>query len=160
MAEDLTDEEISSNYETMKHIDTVQKCINIVITELIKRGEQHDATKLEDPELGQFAELTPKLSSATYGSEEYKQFLEELKPTLAHHYSRNRHHPEHHKNGVDDMTIVDLIEMLCDWKAATLRSHDGNLKKSIDHNMERFGLSEQLTKILENSIDLFDDIKE
>jgi hypothetical protein len=160
MAEDLTDEEISSNYETMKHIDTVQKCINIIITELMKRGEEHDQTKLDTPELEQFAELTPKLAGATYGSEEYKKFLEELKPTLAHHYSRNRHHPEHHKNGVDDMNIIDLVEMLCDWKAATLRSHDGNLKKSIDHNMERFGLSPQLTKILENSIDLFDDVKE
>jgi hypothetical protein len=58
------------------------------------------------------------------------------------------------------MNIIDLVEMLCDWKAATIRHKDGNLKKSIEHNQDRFNVCPQLTKILENSIALFDDIQD
>jgi hypothetical protein len=152
-------EQETTNYETLKHIRNVQRCINIVINELIKRAENHDQTKMENPELDGFTEITHKLSGSTYGSDEYKSFLSQLKPTLEHHYSRNRHHPEHHKNGVSDMNIIDIIEMLCDWKAATVRHKNGNLKKSIEHNKDRFDLSSQLSNILENSISLFDDIQ-
>lgn len=127
---------------------------------MINRAEDHDSTKLESPELEGFAAVTPKLAKSTYGSEEYNSFLKELKPALDHHYSRSRHHPEHHKDGINDMTIIDLIEMLADWKASTIRHRDGNLKKSIEINQNRFNITPQLTAILENSIDLFDDIKD
>lgn len=156
----MSEQEVATNYETLRHIRNVQRCINIIINELIKRAEEHDQTKMESPELEGFTEITHKLSGSTYGSEEYKSFLAQLKPTLEHHYSRNRHHPEHHKNGVSDMNIIDVVEMLCDWKAATVRHQNGNLKKSIEHNKDRFDLSSQLTNILENSIALFDDIQD
>lgn len=125
----------------------------------MKRADDHDKSKMEEPELELFVEHTPKLANCSYGSDEYKKFLEELKPALDHHYANNRHHPEHFKNGVQDMTIVDLVEMLCDWKASSMRHSDGNLKKSIATSTERFGISDQLVKILENSVYLFDDVK-
>ena len=152
--------EVATNYETMKHIRNVQRCINIVLNALIKRADEHDQTKMESPEVEGFTEVTHKLAGSTYGSDEYKKFLAQLKPALDHHYSRNRHHPEHFKDGIEDMNIIDLVEMLCDWKAATIRHKDGNLKKSIEHNQDRFSLSPQLTKVLENSIALFDDIQD
>jgi hypothetical protein len=37
-----------------------------------------------------------------------------MAPALKHHYENNRHHPEHFKNNIDDMNLIDLIEMLCD----------------------------------------------
>lgn len=48
-------------------------------------------------------------------------------------------------HGLDDtfdfgeMNLLDLIEMLADWKAATERHDDGDLRRSIDQNAERFG---------------------
>jgi hypothetical protein len=127
-----------------------------MIASLLTRGELHDQTKLEEPEMSIFSEVTPKLAGLTYGSDEYKAALEEIKPALDHHYARNRHHPEHHKNGVNDMNLLDIVEMFCDWKAATLRHNDGNIRQSIEVNAERYGISEQLTQILINSIDLLD----
>mgnify|MGYP003311482372 CR=1 FL=1 len=50
-----------------------------------------------------FAEVTPKIASTTYGSEEYNGFLDKLKPALDHHYASNRHHPQHFVNGINDM---------------------------------------------------------
>lgn len=148
-----------TNYETLKHIENVKKCLDIIIVELLKRGEEHDKSKLDSPELELFTKVTHQLNGCSYNSDEYKQFLKELKPALDHHYSRNKHHPEHFKNGIDDMDIIDLIEMLADWKSSTLRHQDGNLRKSIEINRERFQMSQQLINILENSIGLFDDIK-
>ena len=45
-------------------------------------------------------------------------------------------------SGVNDMTLVDLVEMLADWKAATERHDDGDLAKSLEIQRERFGLSD------------------
>ena len=152
----LTKEEQETNIETKEHISNVQKFLKIVSRTLRDRGTIHDSTKLEDPELPLFTELTKKLAACTYGSNEYKKFLEQLKPALNHHYAKNRHHPEHYPNGIDDMTLIDLIEMFCDWKAATMRHDDGNLLKSIEINSKRFNINPQLTKIFENTAELFD----
>ena len=146
--------EDSTNNETRKHIANVVKFMNIIVCELLKRAQEHDTSKLSEPELAAFTKHTENLKSCTYGSHQYDKFLEELKPTLEHHYSNNRHHPEHYKNGVNDMNLIDLVEMLVDWKSASLRHNDGNLLKSISINSKRFGIDSQLTKIFKNTADL------
>lgn len=152
--ENLTLEEQATNANTMHHIAMVQSFIHRFIKELLDRAEMHDQSKLTSPEVELFAEWTPKLAESTYGSEEYRSFLEKMGPALAHHYAKNRHHPEHFKNGVEDMNLVDLVEMFCDWKAATMRHNDGNLRKSIEHNANRFNMSPQIVRVLENTVNL------
>jgi hypothetical protein len=61
------------------------------------------------------------------------------------------HHPEHYSNGIQGMSLLDVIEMLCDWKAATMRHADGDLSKSIEINQKRFGYSDELKSILINT---------
>ena len=150
----LSQEEKATNYETFKHIERVRNLLNACVVELIKRGELHDQTKLAPPEVAVFMEFTEKLKDVTYGSEEYKSFLTQMKPALDHHYAHNRHHPQHHKNGIDDMNLIDMVETLCDWKASSERHNNGNIRKSIEENADRFGISPQLVKILENTADL------
>ena len=145
-------EEKLTSYETLLHIKNVATLLISVATELQKRATIHDQSKLEEPELSTFVEFTPKLSASTYGSTEYKQFLIDMKPALEHHYAENRHHPEHHQHGINDMNLMDLIEMLCDWKAATLRHNDGDIQKSILINKERFGITDQLVAVLQNTV--------
>jgi hypothetical protein len=118
---------------------------------LVGRGVVHDFSKTVDPEVSVFDEFTPKLATSTYGSEEYKGFLAAMKPALDHHYAENRHHPEHYPNGVTDMTLVDLLEMVCDWKAASERHITGDVLKSIEINTKRFNVSNQLREILKNT---------
>ena len=50
------------------------------------------------------------------------------------------------------MDLLDIIEMLCDWWAATERHADGDIISSIHKNTGRFSLSPQLAKILENTV--------
>jgi hypothetical protein len=149
--------EKSSIEDTLQHKKMITDLMSQVITELLYRAAVHDNAKMEEPELSLFDTYTPKLSKSTYGSEEYKTFLEGLKPALNHHYSRYRHHPEHFKNGCRDMNILDVIEMLVDWKAATLRHNDGNILKSLEINRTRFSLDEvSLYDILMNSLSFFE----
>lgn len=138
--------------ETQKHIKRVRQILCAVGAELYGRGEDHDQSKLHDPELETFVEFTPKLAELTYGSLEYKAALAGMKPALDHHYASNRHHPEHHSDGVDGMTLVDLVEMFADWKAASERHADGDLRQSVNKNIARFKLDPQLARILHNSI--------
>jgi hypothetical protein len=143
--------------ETQKHIENVRKYIRFMIDKIDMRGVKHDASKLESPEVEVFAEYTPKLNNTTFGSDEYYQNLASMKPALDHHYASNRHHPEHFVNGINDMTLVDILEMFCDWKASTLRHNDGNLLKSIETNAERFKMDGQLKQILINTARMIDE---
>ena len=143
--------------ETQKHIEAVRKYIRFMIDKIDMRGVKHDASKLESPEVEVFAEYTPKLNSTTFGSEDYYQNLEQMKSALDHHYASNRHHPEHFVNGINDMTLIDVLEMFCDWKASTLRHNDGNLLKSIETNAERFSMEGQLKQILINTARMIDE---
>ena len=143
--------------ETQKHIEAVRRYIRFMIDKIDMRGVKHDASKLESPEVEVFAEYTPTLNSTTFGSEEYYANLEGMKSALDHHYAFNRHHPEHFANGINDMTLVDILEMFCDWKASTLRHNDGNLLKSIETNAERFKMDGQLKQILINTARMLDE---
>jgi hypothetical protein len=141
----------ATNAETWAHIDMVIRSLHMMQTKLGERMLTHDRSKLRAPEVQYFTEHTPKLNSLTFGSAEYAESLKAMQPALIHHYANNRHHPEFHKNGINDMTLVDLMEMLCDWYASSKRQADGNIRKSIEKNRERFGMSDQLIRIFENT---------
>ena len=149
----LTIEQKACNDETWKHINQVQYFINLFIKELLDRGNKHDQSKLDSPEVELFTELTDKLAGTTFGSPEYNELKNKLGPALEHHYAKNRHHPEHHKDGLNDMNLIDIVELFCDWKASSLRHNNGNLLKSIEINGKRFNMSDQIIKIFENTAD-------
>jgi len=141
-----------STNDTIAHIRRVQELLTEMMGKIEKRLIVHDASKLEEPEKTCFDEFTPKLKASTYGSDEYKKFLEGMGVALKHHYQNNSHHPEYHQNGLNGMSLLDLIEMLCDWKAATERHANGSISKSIELNKARFSIDAQLADILNNSV--------
>ena len=143
--------------QTIEHIEEVRKTIRWFTDKLTSRGVSHDRSKLESPEVEAFAEHTSRLAHLEYGSDAYNRELEELKTTLDHHYAKNRHHPEHFDNGINDMTLVDIVEMFCDWRAATKRNKNGNLFKSIEINAARFRIDRQLEQIFVNTAKSIDE---
>jgi hypothetical protein len=56
------------------------------------------------------------------------------------------------ESGLNGMSLLDVVEMFCDWKAASERTKQGSIAASIAHNKERFGISDQLASILENTV--------
>lgn len=146
-----------SRPETYKHIHQVQERLAAVIRELTVRMMRHDLSKLESPEKEIFDEFTPQLAGMTYGSDEYKASLAKMRPAIEHHNANNRHHPEHFgEQGMRGMNLIDVVEMLCDWKAATLRHNDGDIVRSIEINQQRFGYSDDLKQIMLNTVACID----
>jgi hypothetical protein len=141
-----------STEDTKKHIDTVRGFITEIKQNLSGRSSIHDLSKLQEPEKSMYDEFTPKLRDSTYGSDEYKSFLRDMGAALQHHYEVNSHHPEHYPNGINGMSLLDLIEMLADWKAAGMRHANGDIAKSLEINRKRFEMSDQLFEIFKNTV--------
>lgn len=53
------------------------------------------------------------------------------------------------------MNLVDMIELICDWFAATMRHDDGNIDKSLEINKGRFHMDEQTVSLLKNTVDTY-----
>jgi len=140
-----------STLDTLMHSRRVDELLLSVVAALQSRVTRHDLSKMEPPEKDVFDRVTPRLKASTYGSTEYKGFLADMGEGLAHHYASNLHHPEHFDNGIDGMTLVDLIEMLVDWKAATERHADGDLVRSLGIQADRFDIAPQLSAVLANT---------
>lgn len=143
-----------SRPDTWEHINKVRQYLDGAVRRLMDRGDRHDRTKLESPEREMFDEFTPKLREVEYGSPEYKACTSAMGEALKHHYAHNSHHPEHYQSGISGMSLLDLVEMLCDWKAAGERHADGgNIRRSLDMNIDRFEIGSQLEHILNNTIE-------
>ena len=140
-----------SRPDTWAHIHAVQGYLHGIAADLHERAWEHDQSKLHPPEVEVFNEFTPKLRDSTYGSDEYKAFLAAMGEGLRHHYDSNSHHPENHAGGIRGMDLLEITEMLCDWKAATERHADGDLRRSIEQNAERFGYGEEIKTLLLNT---------
>lgn len=143
-----------STVDTMAHIHRVRELLGEVNAELVRREMNHDRSKLVPPEKEAFDRCTPLLAKTTYGTPEYEASKAELDRSgaLQHHYAHNRHHPEFHPNGIHDMTLIDLIEMLADWKAAGERHDDGgNLDRSIRQNAGNFNYGASMISLLYNT---------
>ena len=147
--------------DTNAHRALVKRFMDTLAYDIITRATIHDNSKLNEPEKSVFDVVTPRLRGMTYGSEEYKASLAEMGTALEHHYQTNRHHPEYFKasygsgEGVRGMNLVDILEMFCDWCAATMRHEDGDICDSIEHNMKRFKTGEVLACIFANTAQEF-----
>lgn len=147
MPEEIKD----STAATEAHRAEVAKNIMQFCQAMLFRAQHHDDSKLQPPEKEGFDVATWKLGKMEYNSPEYKQSLADMQPTLEHHYAVNDHHPQHFNNGVNGMSLYSLVEMYEDWKASCKRNKNGNIFESIKINKERFGISDQLAEILENT---------
>lgn len=136
--------------DTHEHIYSVQSYMDAYINSLHLRAKEHDASKLEEPELSGYAGLTEALKGLEYGTPEHRAAFAPFKPIIQHHYENNTHHPEHWDNGINDMSLLDIIEMLADWKAASERGN-GDFARSIEVGVNRFDIDDQLAYILRNT---------
>lgn len=144
-----------STNDTINHIHKVIEYVGEFIRRLKTQTVTHDYSKLNSPEKETFDRVTPLLKDLEYGSDEYKKCTKSMGDALKHHYKHNSHHPEHYADGVCGMTLVDIIEMFCDWCAATERHETGNILKSIEINSKRFGFDDSLKQILINTVKMY-----
>lgn len=133
-----------------KHIGKVQELMVLFAGAVADRADWHDHSKLHNAhEKEMFDTWVPRLQELEYGSSEYTEALKNMGDGLKMHYDANRHHPQHYENGIDGMTLVDLVEMVCDWVAvASLKGE----AVDIAVNAKRFNISPQVANIIANTI--------
>lgn len=137
--------------QTRKHVQRVQHFMVAFAHELLRRAIVHDESKFGPEEAPFFAAALPGLSKTPYGTPQYKEMLDSIRPAIDHHQANNSHHPEFY-GGIQGMCLLDLVEMFCDWKAASERSPDGDIRKSLVINMDRFKIAPQLIRIMNNTV--------
>lgn len=137
---------------TQQHIEAVAGNMGQICGELRYRAEVHDRTKLEGIEKEYLDAIGPQ-TRTELGSDEYKRRVSLLRPMLAHHYAYNSHHPQHYQDGMTGMCLLDLIEMLCDWKAANdaRDNQPFDIDRSIEYARKDCEISDQLASILRNT---------
>jgi hypothetical protein len=125
--------------------------LRYAIFDLFQRAAVHDNSKFGPEEFDLFDQAFPVLAKHAYGSDGYKAGLTLLGPALKHHYEVNDHHPEFFSNGITDMHCVQLMEMCCDWLAASERSQR-DIMEGLEINRKRFNIDDQLFPVLKNTI--------
>lgn len=141
--------------DTRSHIERVRVFCQLVSEEMVERGRVHDASKFDAAERLVFAANTAGRDQVAFGSPAYFAHLQTVRPALAHHYAANRHHPEHFEDGVDGMHLLDILEMVCDWMAASLRDTNdlAPAHRAVDMNQSRFGYSDAFCAMLHRTVD-------
>ena len=144
-------EQIDTEEYIKGHISRVRKHMNTFVQLLLKRAINHDKSKLEEPELSWWKEMD-KEPRYPYGSEEYKQKIKRWDKVFKHHYKYNRHHPEHYEYGISEMTLVDIVEMMCDWLGYKDTIAISEALKVCDEQMKRYDIPDDIRQVIFNTL--------
>ena len=137
--------------DLVDHKQRVAGYMQIVANELFKRAIVHDNSKFSPEEFDTYEAISPELQKYTYGSQEYKEAAKKLGPAWSHHCQVNDHHPQHFEDGVRGMSLIQLVEMLCDWLAASERGQTDVLQ-SLAINKKKLHIDDQLFEALKNTV--------
>lgn len=137
----------------LNHKKNVTNLINLIIIELHKRINEHDESSLNSNEVEVLTYFPEYIKKDSYLNEESLAYIREIKNALNIHFKKNSHHPEHFNNKIKDMNLIDIIEMLCDWKSTM--SEDDDIISVIKRNKKIYNFSNELMYILINTSKIF-----
>lgn len=140
-----------STADTSGHIARVQELLREVCSRLTIRAVEHDMSKRVEPEKSGYDHWKPILKTLPEDSPEMAAAREAMGEVLEHHVKANPgHHPSGNPNGIPDMSLLGLVEMLADWRAAA--DEKAPYVLLLDFNIERFGIDAQLAAVLKNTV--------
>ena len=140
-----------------RHIMTVQSRMRAIARRILNRADSHDLSKFAPDELGGMIEIDAIAEESGLNS---PQYMEAIKgPAIGLHRSRHSHHPEFHSDGIKDMSLLDLIEMVCDWKAANqVRGHPEG-RQSVNMMIRRLELKDEYRFVVLLVADMVDELE-
>ena len=149
---------------TNEHIECVRRCLTLLTRvtghgeELLERAKVHDASKFGPEERMPYVWLTEYHRCRRKGEPfEYPHGVaEQVKQAIHHHVTTNRHHPDFHVDP-NDMSEVDLIEMVCDWTAMAQELGEGSARGWADKTVgKRVAFDETKRQFIYRIIDELD----
>lgn len=138
----MISEELTTLITFLRHQGEVSARLRELARQLEKRADLHDLSKFKEDEFEGFVEINRIARKYPYGSPEYKASIDG-NDAVQLHFTRNRHHPEYHANGIDDMNFIDFVEMVIDWLGATATYGTGTFEEALLKQVDRFKLEEK-----------------
>lgn len=151
---------------TQDHIHSVVKYMKLLkgfgkglsTAELSKRAKVHDKDKYSDQDL-----ILPYIWVTEYHrvnndkegsvSDELQEQYDLANKATGKHVEKNLHHPEAHSS-IEDMSDLDLAEMVCDWAAMAEELGQGSPRGWADDNVgSKWKFSEEQEKFIYDVID-------
>jgi hypothetical protein len=151
---------------TNEHIERVRRCLTLLaeVTDhgeaLLERAKVHDASKFGAEERIPYVWLTECHRCQRHG-EPFKYpegIAEAVKLAIRHHVTTNRHHPQFHADP-NDMSDVDVIEMVCDWTAMAQEfgEHGGSARGWADKRVgKRVPFNAEKQRLIYHTIEALD----
>lgn len=151
---------------TKEHIERVRRCLFVMAEatdyteDLKERAGAHDESKFEPEELVPYIWLT-EFHRCRRSGEPFTYpdgMLARVQAAIDHHMSVNRHHPDFHADP-NDMSDVDLIEMVCDWTAMSQEfdQNGGSARAWADKTIgTRIHFNEEKRRFVYDMIELLD----
>jgi len=144
---------------TSNHILRLQAChqrrvgtlLNKIASNLNNRAIYHDASKWQDAELVPLLFIADQYNRVEYNSPAYHSLRKLIAPAIEHHEKGNRHHLGHFNNDISKMNLLDIIEMLADWKAAS-EKNGGDVYNALERTAEQYKWPKELISILQNTL--------
>lgn len=139
--------------DVIMHIGEVQENLEEISSNIKRRGLAHDRSKLDSLEFDIFTSTRTKFKEASYGTPSYQECVDLAKPAVDHHHKNNSHHTDFWQDGINDMSLMDIIEMISDWKAANRRSADQkSFCNTLEFAFKKAKVDPQLQKIIMNTL--------
>jgi hypothetical protein len=146
-------------YLAAQKLSTYRETLHFIVGELFQRASVHDNSKFSDEEFPLYDGAFDDLQRYAYGDEEYKACLRTIKPAIKHHHAVNDHHPKFFQNGIEGMHLVQLIEMTCDWMAASERSKT-DIATGLQKNKEHYGIDDEVFQCIQRTVNVLRENKE
>lgn len=89
-------------------------------TQLLKRGCEHDNSKFDTEEFRKLSQILKAESKEAFTNAAIQLSPDERK-AIEYHWEHNRHHPEFFVSPSDEMSELDIMEMVCDWFARSIQ---------------------------------------
>lgn len=139
--------------EIWKHIALVREFMEDIITDLERRAREHDLSKFQEPEYSGYMGLNEAVKGHEYGSMAYIMAFAPFKDVIKHHYEHNDHHPEHFDRNFSQMDLLQIAEMLADWKAASMRGGDAkSLFETLEKTIKHQKVPDAIAHLLRNTV--------
>lgn len=109
-------------------------------SDIMNRAYIHDNSKFLNEEFDALAKISNDMSCM----QDAKQSLSKLKEeAIKIHWKNNKHHPEYWKN-YNDMSDLDIIEMVCDWHSRSTQYKTDLLEFVKARQDDRFKFPEKM----------------
>lgn len=140
-------EETKTLLTILRHQVLVRTYLLRLAHRLEERALTHDLSKFQLDEFAGFVKINQIARERPLDSPEYKASTQAEAVRL--HWSRNSHHPEFYPGGISEMSLLDLVEMVIDWWAASETYNQTTLAESLPIQRERFKMTKEQYRLIQ-----------